>query len=358
MKRSSLLLLLLSVLPALRLAASPVLADEFIFTAAPFAQCHASTIEETAEGMVAAWFGGSREGNPDVSIWVARQTGGVWSAPEEVANGLQYTLTDGTTFRYACWNPVLFQPRDGPLMLFYKVGPSFRDWWGMLITSADGGRTWSEPRRLPRGMYGPIKNKPVQLANGSILCPVSDESHESPGAWRVHFEMTSDGGRTWARTRPLNDGFELEAIQPSLLDHGAGRWQAVGRTKQGRLFQIWSEDDGLSWGEMTLTTLPIPNSGTDAVTLADGRHALVYNHTLQGRSPLNLAISSDGKNWEAAHVFETEPGEYSYPAIIQTSDGKLHITYTWKRERIKHVVLDPAQLTTTPIRNGVWPAAQ
>jgi predicted neuraminidase len=106
---------------------------------------------------------------------------------------------------------------------------------------------------------------------------------------------------------------------------------------------------------MSLTELPNPNSGIDAVTLKDGRHLLVYNHTAKGRTPLNLAISPDGTKWEAALVLESEPGEYSYPAIIQTRDGLVHITYTWKRQRVRHVVIDPAQLKTRPIADGVWP---
>jgi len=149
---------------------------------------------------------------------------------------------------------------------------------------------------------------------------------------------------------------KIGAIQPSLLFLGGERLQAVGRTKQSKVFQITSEDAGKTWGEISLTDLPNPNSGTDAVTLADGRHLLIYNHTAKGRSPLNLAVSKDGKAWEAALVLEDEPKrEFSYPAIIQTSDGLVHITYTWKRQKVKHVVVDPAKLRTKPIVGGQWP---
>jgi predicted neuraminidase len=222
----------------------------------------------------------------------------------------------------------------------------------MLKTSADAGATWSEARRLPDGILGPIKNKPVQLADGSILCPTSTE-HDG---WRVHFERSTDGGRTWTATGPLNDGRTIGAIQPSILFHSPTRLQAIGRTRQGKLFEIWSEDGGKRWGEMRLTALPNPNAGTDAVTLADGRHLLVYNHTPRGRTPLNVAVSKDGKQWQAAVVLEKEPGEYSYPAVIQTADGLVHITYTWKRQRVKHVVLDPKKLALREIKDGQWPA--
>jgi predicted neuraminidase len=225
-------------------------------------------------------------------------------------------------------------------MLFYKVGPSPSQWWGMLMTSEDAGQTWSLPRRLPEDILGPVKNKPIQLPNGDILCGSSSEH----AGWRVHFERTPDLGRTWELIGPVNDGKELGAIQPSLLVHPNGRLQAVGRTRQGKVFQIWSTDEGRSWGKMTTLELPNPNAGTDALTLKDGRHVLVYNHTERGRTPLNLALSTDGQQWQPVLTLEDSPGEYSYPAVIQTRDGLLHITYTWKRLRIKHVVVDPAKL--------------
>jgi predicted neuraminidase len=235
-------------------------------------------------------------------------------------------------------------------MLFYKVGPSPSTWWGELKTSADGGKTWSAAQKLPKGIFGPIKNKPVQLANGDILCPTSNETDTKPSAWAIYFERTSDLGKTWTRTELLHDGLKVGAIQPSILFLGGDKLQAVGRTKQSKIFQITSDDAGKTWGEISLTDLPNPNSGTDAVTLADGRHLLIYNHTAKGRSPLNLAVSKDGKTWESALVFEDEPKkEFSYPAIIQTQDGLVHITYTWKRAKVKHIVVDPAKLTTKPI---------
>jgi predicted neuraminidase len=325
--------------------------SEFIFETAPFPSCHASTIAQTPSGLVAAWFGGTRERDPDVGIWLSRLEDGKWTAPVEVANGVQ-----SPTLRYPTWNPVLFQPTDGPLLLFYKVGPSPKEWWGMLMTSDDEGRTWSAPRRLPEGILGPIKNKPVQLADGTLLCPSSVETED--GNWSVHFERTGDLGATWVATPPVNDGKKIRAIQPSILFYKDGRLQALGRTRQSGIYEIWSDDLGKTWGEMTLTGLPNPSSGTDAVTLADGRQLLVYNHNpnYKGRSPLNVAVSEDGKNWRAALVLEDEPdAQFSYPAVIQTDDGLVHVTYTWKRLRIKHAVLDPAKFELRPMPDGHWP---
>jgi predicted neuraminidase len=357
MKRSCIgsLLAYAALHAATALASQPGLVkSEFVFESAPFASCHASTVVETAGGrIVTAFFAGSSENHPDVSIWVSRLVDGKWTPPVEAANGVQ---TQGP--RQPCWNPVLFQPKSGPLLLFYKVGPSPSRWWGMLRASDDDGKTWSEPRRLPDGILGPIKNKPVQLAGGELLCPSSTE-HDG---WRIHFERTSDLGRTWTRTEPLNDGRKIAAIQPSILfrgEVGGEKLLAIGRTRQKHIFRITSDDGGITWSSMTLTDLPNPNSGIDAVTLADGRQLVVYNQSDRDRSPLNVTVSSDGDKWQAAILLEDEPlAEFSYPAVIQTRDGLVHCTYTWKRARIRHAVLDPTKLAPRDFANGQWPKAE
>lgn len=322
-------------------AFAQITSSEFIYEKAPFPSCHASTIEETPTGLVTAWFGGTEERHPDVGIWVSRMENGKWSAPVEVANGVQ-----NSTIRYPLWNPVLFQmpaSKGGELLLFYKEGPTPQDWWGMIKRSKDGGKTWSNTERLPLGILGPIKNKPVMLKDGTLLCPTSSEDN----GWRLHFEMTKDGGRTWSRTEAINDGKEFSAIQPSVLFLKDGRLQILCRSKNGYILESFSSDQGKTWSPLKATSLPNPNSGTDAVTLKDGRQVLIYNHVTKEsqewggkRSPLNVAISSDGKTWKELAVLEKEPkAEFSYPAVIQTKDGKIHITYTWKREKIKHVVI-------------------
>ena len=317
----------------------------------PTAECHASTIVELSDGLMAAWFGGSHEKNPDVGIWTSINKRGAWSKPLQVATGFQ-----NDTLRYPCWNPVLFKPTNRPLMLFYKVGPSPSEWWGMLTTSYDEGRTWTNPTRLGKDaaigeLLGPVKNKPIQLADGTILCPASSELEvNDKDKWRVHFEVTKDFGKTWQVVGPINDGIEFNAIQPSILTYSDGNMQIVCRTQEGSVGQSWSSDGGKTWSKMKATSLPNPNAGTDAVTLKDGRQLIVYNHTTRkgnfpnGRNMLNVAISKDGIQWRPIVTLERDKGEYSYPAVIQSSNGEVHITYTYLRKAIKHVTLDISQL--------------
>ncbi|MCW0373832.1 sialidase family protein [Xanthomonas sacchari] len=321
---------------------SPIVYSEFVNAQAPTAQCHASTLVETRDGLLAAWFGGRHEGADDVAIWVARRDANGWQPAQRVADGAQAQGKPLPT-----WNPVLFQPAQGPLRLFYKVGPDPKRWWGMQTTSSDGGHHWSTPERLPDGILGPIKNKPVQLPGGRILSPSSSED----AGWVAHMEWSDDNGAHWTRGPAMNDPARIGAIQPSVLLHQDGRLQAVGRSQQNHVFSTWSRDNGRTWEPMTLLDLANPNSGTDAVVLADGRSLLVYNPTEAGkdwwdsRGVLAVALSDDGQHWTRVLTLEDSPkDEFSYPAVIQTRDGKVHISYTWKRTRIKHVVLDPKRL--------------
>jgi predicted neuraminidase len=339
----------------------PKVLDEFVLETASFPSCHAATILELASGeLLCAFFGGTAESDPDVEIRLARKPpGGVWTAPVSVADGVQ---PKGE--RLSTGNPVLFQPQGGDIILFYKVFKPGSPWVGMLKTSSDDGRTWSEARKVGAGLVGPDKNKPLQL-DGVI---VTGSAIEDDSGWRVHVERSTDGGKTWAFIGPLNPKARVGAIQPAFLTHPDGRIQMLCRTRSehGFVAQSWSGDGGLSWSPLEAAVLPNNNSGLDAITLRDGRHLLVYNHSTRmqagmghkGRGILNVALSRDGITWEAALILDylDEPGkQFSYPAVIQTRDGLVHIVYTWHRERIKHMVLDPAHLETVPMPDGKWP---
>ncbi|MCR8666746.1 exo-alpha-sialidase [Aestuariibaculum sp. M13] len=334
-----------------------IVVDEFIYDKAPYLSAHAATIVENTNGeLVASWFGGTHERNPDVCIYVSKRKNGKWTEGVEVANGIQ-----NDTLRYPTWNPVLYQIPDGDLMLFYKIGPHPSTWWGMLKRSSDGGETWSEAEKLPEGFLGPIKNKPELLDNGNLLLP---SSIEGDSGWHLRMESTSDFGKTWNMQDTLPKGpNDINAIQPSILFHDNGKLQQIGRTKNSHLFTTWSEDNGQTWSPLELLNMPNNNSGTDAVTMKNGEHALIYNHVWPNkdmfksyRSPLNIAISKDGVNWDAALVLEdSKISQYSYPSIIEGSDGMLHCVYTWRRQKIKYVKIDPSKLVTFPIVDGVWP---
>lgn len=315
--------------------------EEFIFTEAPFESCHAATIVDIGNGhLLAAWFGGKHEGNADVSIWLSHNTGDFWSAPIEVAAGM-----DSLGRPAACWNPVLFKSRSGEIFLHYKVGKSPREWWAEVIVSRDKGATWSKPKKLPENMLGPIKNKPLQLPNGDILYPSSTESLDDK-KWRIHLEKSDSLGNNWEKISINNN--HLNAIQPSILSHGNNRLQLLARSRNNKIVSSWSYDGGESWTELESTHLPNPNSGSDAVTLTNGLQLLVYNPLLagknwwEGRSVLKLASSTDGINWQNSYTLEEETkGEYSYPAIIQSADGFIHIVYTYDRKCIKYIKFKP-----------------
>ncbi len=307
----------------------------FIYNSAPFPQCHASTIIETRGGFIASWFGGTHERHPDVCIYTSSLKDGKWSSPVKVADGI---VND--SLRYPCWNPVLFRSPDGLLDLYYKIGPSPQDWWGVKISSADEGKTWSAPVRLPEGILGPIKNKPVALNSGVILSPSSTETKIT---WKAHIERSVDGGKTW-EISSINTPDSVKVIQPTLLQYPHRKIQALLRSNQHYIMESWSVDEGMTWSEPNRLTIPNPNSGIDAVTLKSGLQVLVYNPMDRGkdwfigRNKLNVAVSSDGKIWKDILVLEDQPkGEFSYPAIIQGKDGTIHITYTYNRIRIKYV---------------------
>jgi predicted neuraminidase len=308
--------------------------SEFIFEKAPFEACHASTIVETAEGdLLAAWFGGKREGASDVAIWMSRHSVGRWSAPVEAAREPGVPT----------WNPVLFRGSDDRIWLFYKFGPSPETWTGAYKITGDDGKTWTAPAYLPAGLLGPIKNKPIRLANGDIVAGSSVESYQS---WTGWVERSSDDGQTWTKHGPIAiPGEPFGLIQPTLVELAPDRLRLFARTRQGFIYRADSADGGRTWSAARPTSLPNPNSGIDGVRLRDGRILLVYNHSARGRTPLNVALSSDGgETWTPFVELETAPGEYSYPAVIQSANGDVHITYTWKRKRITHAVISKDSL--------------
>ncbi|MDN3595420.1 sialidase family protein [Zunongwangia endophytica] len=313
-----------------------VLESGFIYTEANFPSAHASTIEELENGdLIAAWFGGTHERHSDVSIYTSTKTEAGWSSPRKVADGFE-----NDTLSYPTWNPVLFNIPEN-LFLFYKIGPSPSTWWGAYKTSKDQGRTWSDKILLPEGVLGPIKNKPIQLENGRIVSPSSVELQDG-AVWHAHMEISDDLGKTW-RKIPVNQDSDSKVIQPTIIQLKNGDLKAFFRSDQDVVLESISRDDGENWSKFVESELANPNSGIDAVSLDSGGFLMVYNPMesgedwWQGRSKLNLAYSKDGEHWEDVLELENKKvGEYSYPAIIQSKTGEIHITYTYDRKRIKY----------------------
>lgn len=263
-----------------------------------------------------------------------------WSSPQNIIKPL---IKQGDTL--PCWNPVLFKSKSKKLYLFYKVGKNPREWFGAMITSNDDGTTWSNPKYLPEGILGPVKNKPIETTPGTILCGSSTESIEN-NQWRSHIETYNEATDTWIKINIENDK-NFDIIQPTFLVHSDKIIQMLCRSKHNKLITSWSKDNGQNWNHTDTLNVVNSNSGVDALTLSKKSFLLVNNPLKQGkdwfngRNILDVEYSKDGLNWTKLFDLENQKeGEFSYPAIIQASDGKVHILYTYNRKYIKHVEFD------------------
>ncbi len=308
---------------------------EFIFTKNKNApSCHASTVLPLDDGTVlAAWFGGRKEGDNSVEIWVSKRgTDCNWSTPVSVSEG----------DNIAHWNPVLFQKLDGTIILYYKHGEKIPDWITRYIVSNDNGNTWSKPETLVPGDNcggrGPVKNKCIRLTDGTVLGPASTEQNKK---WIPFIDISDDDGLTWHydsfMERPKYKGAYVGIIQPTLWESENGKVHCLLRSDKGAIYRSDSDDYGKTWCKPYRTRHPNNNSGIDCVKDNSGRLWLIYNPVDVNwgvRHPLSLAYSKDnGKHFTEVFIPEPGNGEFSYPAIIYKGNT-LYITYTYKRKQI------------------------
>lgn len=321
----------------------------------PFESCHASTLLTLKDGgLLAAWFGGSWEKNPDTAVWVSRRRNGVWEPPRVAADIRGVPI----------WNPVLFRRADGSIRLFFKAGHEIAAWKTWYADSRDEGDTFTAPAELvpgdASGGRGPVKNKPLRLRDGTVLAPASVEAD---GLWDAFVDISTDDGARWEKSAPvpvrrvlLRQGVDPQVIHQPYDPHrlfGAGMIQPalwedrdgvhmLCRTTSSRIFRSDSADGGRTWSLARDTGLPNNNSGIDLCALPDGTLLLAYNprENLPGfhkgpRTPLSVALSADGgRSFEPLLTLEDGAGNYSYPAII-AEGNRVMITYTWNRERIR-----------------------
>jgi len=339
----------------------------------PWSGSHAPTIAQTTDGTIIAAWRRDIDRISNNEAWMSTFENGRWTLPRILATGSE----SGDDFTLE--NVVLFQPENGPLMLFYYVGPkSYEDredmvnaqanMWGVIRTSSDNGQTWSKPRDLGRDeriaggrLCGPTKNPPIQLPDGSILIPSSNE----PGLKKVekgtreltwHFEKSNDMGRTWFVTDVLPPN-PYRAIQPGILNLGDAKLLALGRNEgRGHATPMsMSQDWGNSWSDISgLAALPQSHSGISTLTLKNGRHVCILNTPTEikfkPRERLDLMVSKNGTDWKLGINLNSEADgmDANYPQAIQTKDGKLHVVFTyvkkqnrdtWRERVIRHMIL-------------------
>ncbi len=333
------------------LAERPFFAAQFVNQARPGVQCHVSAIAAAGEDrLICTWYAGSREGAADVAIFSAffEEKTGTWTEPRVLVDRQLSAAELGRWVRKV-GNAAVMNDSQGGLWLFYAT--LLGGWSTASLNykvSRDGGQTWSASRKLILSPFfnltANVKNSGVNLRNGAFLLPVY---HEFLRKFSQVLLLRAEEGEPRWEIRRMTD--RRSAIQPALIPQGRTDLAAFFRNAAGggqsHILKAESPDAGRSWSELTATPLPNPDAGFDMIRLADGAILGAINKTFHDRHNLTLVISRDrGATWKDLQVLEHNPGrEYSYPSLTRTS-RYYHLTYTYERKQIKHVVFNEAWL--------------
>jgi predicted neuraminidase len=310
---------------------SPHTAPHTLFSDLTPQSVHCATLTEldAPDHLLAACYAFSYETAPDSRIVASSWNGERWSASR--------TIVDLPGI--AVGNPVLFTGSDGIVHLFFALlyGPEWTDARVTLMSSTDKGMTWGSMRTLHPMKGLMTKTRPLQLA-GRLLLPVYDEA-----SWCSHVLISDTAMGDWQLYGDTTA--RRKTIQPAIVELADGTLLMYARSVKGRIFTARSVNGGFSWTASQPSPLPNPNAGIDLIQLRSGRLILVYNPTVEGREQLALAVSEDeGASWSAPHLIEDAVGEFSYPYLIQASDGRIHLLYTAHRVAITHLPFDEAWL--------------
>lgn len=338
--------------------AVPVFARRWITPPGHTASAHSSAICTLPSGdLLAVWYGGSREGAADVALFTSRLPAGetAWTAPvrtmdrEKAQDELDRVIKK-------VGNAVAFADPTGTLWLVY-VSVSVGGWSGSALnvtTSRDEGRTWGESVRLTLNPFlnlsSLVRNKPIFAGDGRIGLPIY---HEMAAKFPQMLWLTPAAGGGLEEYRIRNLASQPGLIQPVLVPLEDDRVLMLlrDRGEDRNVHLAYSDDNGWTWSEALPTGLPNPDAAVDALRLRDGRILIAYNDAERGRENLRLALSGDeGRTWEAGTMLEAEPHEeFSYPNLVEDRRGRIHLTYTWRRERIRHIMFNLAWLDARTI---------
>ncbi len=312
---------------------------------------HPACIEQFSNGdLYIAYYGGDGEYAERTAVYGMRKTAGAdgWSEPTVIAE---------TPF-YSDGNPVVWQAPDSVVWLFYVC--RFGDTWSTSRIKAklsyDSGVTWTDSFlvAMEEGMM--VCNKPIVLNNGDYLLPVYHETGfdtESVGPDSTsRFLRFTPGQKVWTEMQPVRSA--RGNIQPSVVQISddylvayCRRGGGYGPGHEGFIVRSQSKDGGVTWSEGQDTQIPNPNAAIDMLKLKSGNILLVFNNSLLERSPLTVALSTDGeKTWAHQRDIAIADLDFGYPYAIQASDGKIHLVFTsHARSVINHVTFDESFLT-------------